>query len=120
MAIDEKVLIERLEEYKYTHLVACDSERLEHCKENEKDCEGNDCFLCVWEKAIEIVKDLASEHNNGFCEWRKENSNKYVCDAHAEIHDSRVLDWCVCPYCGKKIKEVRTNRRNLPTHGNRT
>ena len=80
--IDEKVLIERLEEYKYTHLVACDSERLEHCKENEKDCEGNDCFLCVWEKAIEIVKKLASEHNNGWipCSERLPNKEEYLKD----------------------------------------
>ena len=57
-------------------------------------------------KAISIVNQLAEEYNNDFCEWKKENSNKYVCNAHAEIHDSRVLDWCVCPYCGKKIKVV--------------
>lgn len=54
--------------------------------------------------AIEIVNQLAEEYNNEFCEWSKENSNKYVCKVHAETHDSRVLDWCVCPYCGKKIK----------------
>ena len=56
--------------------------------------------------SISIVNQLAEEYNNDFCEWKKKNSNEYVCNAHAEIHDSRVLDWCVCPYCGKKIKVV--------------
>lgn len=60
----------------------------------------------AYKNAIGIVNQLAEEYNNGVCEWRKENSNKYVCNAHAEIHDSRVLDWCVCPYCDKKIKVV--------------
>ena len=41
------------------------------------------------------------------CEWHKvKNGNAYKCNTHAEIHDSRVLDWCKCPYCGKKIKVV--------------
>lgn len=42
-----------------------------------------------------------------FCEWYKvKNGNAYKCNIHAEIHDSRVLDWCVCPYCGKNIKII--------------
>lgn len=42
-----------------------------------------------------------------FCEWYKvKNRNAYKCNTHAEIHDSRVLDWCVCPYCGKIIKII--------------
>ena len=54
-----------------------------------------------------IVNQLAEEYNDDFCEWHKvKNGNAYKCNAHAEIHDSRVLDWCVCPYCGKKIKVV--------------
>ena len=57
-------LIERLEEYKYSHLIERDSEMLEHCKEKEMDCEGSDCFLCVWDKATEIVNQLAEEYNN--------------------------------------------------------
>ena len=66
--IDEKVLIERLEEYKYSHLVEHDKERLEHCTENEntEHCEGIDCFWCVWDKSISIVNQLAEEHNNGW------------------------------------------------------
>ena len=54
---------------------------------------------------IEIVKqDCVSDD---VCEWHKaKNDNAYKCNTHAEIHDSRVLDWCKCPYCGKKIKVV--------------
>ena len=59
------------------------------------------------DELIEIVKRLAEEYNNDFCEWHKvKNGNAYKCNTHAEIHDSRVLDWFVCPYCGKKIKVV--------------
>ena len=60
-----------------------------------------------FKESIEIVNQLAEEHNNDFCEWHKvKNGNVYKCNTHAEIHDSRVLDWCVCPYCSKKIKVV--------------
>lgn len=59
---------------------------------------------CV-SKAIEIVKQGGV--SDDVCEWYKvKNCNAYKCNTHAEIHDSRVLDWCVCPYCGKKIKIV--------------
>lgn len=38
------------------------------------------------------------------CKWYKKNNNKYVSKRHAEVYDSRVLDWQVCPYCKRKIK----------------
>lgn len=54
-------LIERLEEYKYTHLTERDSEQCQHCI--EIDCEvGMDCTFCVIDKAIEIIKQLAEEY----------------------------------------------------------
>lgn len=57
-------------------------------------------------KLTEILM-FAEEYNNDFCEWHKvKNGNAYKCNTHAEIHDSRVLDWYVCPYCGRKIKVV--------------
>ena len=56
-AYDPEAVAAELEEYKYSHLVERDSERCEHCKEEEKNCDGNDCFLCVWDKAIEIVRN---------------------------------------------------------------
>ena len=56
-------------------------------------------------RAIEIVKQGGV--SDDVCEWHKvKNGNAYKCNTHAEIHDSRVLDWCKCPYCGKKIKIV--------------
>ena len=57
-------IIERLEEYKYSHLAEHNNERLEHCTENERGehCDGIDCFWCVWERAIEIVKEVAEEY----------------------------------------------------------
>ena len=54
---------------------------------------------------IEIVKQDGV--SDDVCEWHKvKNGNAYKCNTHAEIFDSRVLDWCKCPYCGKKIKIV--------------
>lgn len=61
------------------------------------------------DKVIEkILSDTTTEkyiHNDSdFCEWYEINKNTYICHTHAETYDSRVLDWCVCPYCGKSIK----------------
>ena len=56
---------------------------------------------------IEIVKQGGvSDSSNDVCVWYKVNGNAYKCYTHAEIYDSRVLDWCKCPYCEKKIKIV--------------
>lgn len=58
-------IIEKLEEYEYENLVEHDSEQSQHCKD-AGDCKGMDCSLCVFNKAIEIVKQTAAEHNNGW------------------------------------------------------
>ena len=60
-----KRIIEKLEEYRDENLVEHDFEMANHCKQ---DCNGNDvsdCTLCVWDKAIEIVKQVSAEYNNG-------------------------------------------------------
>ena len=54
----EKIL-EKLEEYEYENLVEHDSETANHCKQDCNDV--NDCTLCVWDKAIEIVKQEAEK-----------------------------------------------------------
>ena len=61
--------------------------------------------LITLKNAVEVVKQgIASDD---VCEWHKvKNGNAYKCNTHAEIHDARVLDWCRCPYCGKRIKVV--------------
>ena len=57
-------LIGRLEEYKDSHLIEHDSEECLHCQENEDDwCNCRDCSICVWDKAVEIVNQLAEEYN---------------------------------------------------------
>ena len=62
---------------------------------------------CGLGDAIEIVKQGGvSDASDNVCEWIKVNGNACKCYTHAEIYDSRVLDWCVCPYCKKKIKIV--------------
>lgn len=55
-AYDTEKVVAELEKYKVSHLVEHDSERYEHCKEEEINCDGRDCFLCVWDKAILIVR----------------------------------------------------------------
>lgn len=54
-----------------------------------------------------ILRKYEENKTDDVCEWHKvKNGNAYKCNTHAEIHDTRVLDWCRCPYCGKKIKVV--------------
>ena len=61
----------------------------------------NDVFINVYEGVV----------SDDVCEWHKvKNGNAYKSTTHAEIHDSRVLDWCRCPYCGKKIKVVDNDK----------
>ena len=52
-------IIEKLEEYRDENLVEHDSEMANHCKQDCNDI--NDCTLCVWDKAIEIVKQEAEK-----------------------------------------------------------
>lgn len=60
-------IIEKLEEYEYENLVEHDSEMANHCK---KDCNDvNDCTLCVWDKAIEIVKQEAEKFGTDTNVW---------------------------------------------------
>ena len=54
----EKIL-EKLEEYEYENLVEHDSKMVNHCKQDCNDV--IDCTLCVWDKAIEIVKQEAEK-----------------------------------------------------------
>lgn len=104
--------------------------QLEDYGNEEIDCYRNTPYEnyireCI-SKAIEIVnqsdvgpetetiKDKAVKRNNNsskqvsyenMCEWiRIKNKNAYKCYTHAEIYDSRVLDWRKCPYCGKEVK----------------
>lgn len=57
-------LNERLEEYKYSHLTEHDSEECLHCKENEDDwnCFNRNCLVCVCDRTISIVNELAEEY----------------------------------------------------------
>lgn len=52
-------IIEKLEEYRDENLVEHDSEMANHCKQDCNDV--RDCTLCVWDKAIEIVKQEAEK-----------------------------------------------------------
>ena len=58
-------LRERLGEYEYSHLVEHDTEECLHCRENEDDwCNCRNCFICVWDKAKAIVKELEEEYKD--------------------------------------------------------
>ena len=74
-------IIEKLEEYSDENLVEHDSEMANHCKQDCND--ANDCTLCVWDKAIEIVKQTAEEYNNGWipCSVSMPEERQHVCKA---------------------------------------
>lgn len=57
-------LIKRLEEYKYSHLLEHNSEECLHCQENEDDwnCFNRNCLVCVCDRTISIVNELAEEY----------------------------------------------------------
>ena len=89
-------LIERLEEYKYTHLMERDSEQCLHC--TEINCEsGTDCTFCVIDKAKEIVNELAEEYNQEpFTNFETIRRNRLDCevpsDCFEQIKEVRVID----------------------------
>ena len=68
--------------------------------------ELDNCYLCCkgYEDNYEPKVDNGGVSDD-VCEWYIQNSD-YKCNTHAETYDSRVLDWNICPYCGKKIKVV--------------
>ena len=87
----EKIL-EKLEDYQYSHLVEHDSERIEHCKEQEGRCEGSDCFLCILDRAIEIVQEVAKEYDEFDVIYKK------VCELekeYAENADNENVSRCI-------------------------
>lgn len=70
----------------------------------KEECHENDVAyheaILVSLKELKRIRESAS---NDVCEWYVDNKGNYKCKAHAETYDSRVLDWNLCPYCGKKI-----------------
>ena len=58
-------IIKKLEEYEYENFADRDSTPSKHCKD-VVDCEEMNCLLCVFDKAIEIVKQEAEQYNNGW------------------------------------------------------
>ena len=81
-------IIEKLEEYEYENLVEHDSEMANHCKQDCNDV--SDCTLCVWDKAIEIVKQEAEQYNNGWIlcrEHQPEEAGTY----NVTAYDGRKL-----------------------------
>lgn len=81
-------LISRLEEY--------------HC---ENEFEINSGFI---EVCIDIVNQLAEEHNNDFCEWKIDGV--YMRSPHDKVFvsclDEEPYRYNYCPVCGKRIKAV--------------
>lgn len=57
-------LIDRLGEYKYSHLLEHNSEECLHCQENEDDwnCFNRNCLVCVCDRTISIINELAEEY----------------------------------------------------------
>lgn len=73
--IDEKVLLKRLQKESDKWLDIWDKARFDGCYDHYADG-MNDAF----DEALEIVKELAEEHNNGWipCEVRLPNKEEYL------------------------------------------
>jgi len=57
-------------------------------------------------KAIEIVNEVAEEHNNDFCEWKNGTSSVFPIKTNCGNSIDVNYGYEFCPYCGKKIKAV--------------
>ena len=109
----EKIL-ERLEEYENNDLTEHDSELCEHCK--RIDCEiGMDCFICVMDKAKQIVQEVAEEYNGDWipCSDRLPEDD-YICIVTVEYPNNKTMvdyGWfdrkSVCWFVG--MQEFRTS-----------
>lgn len=86
--IDEKVLIEVLNKAYDDHGTSAET---------------------LKEELRKNFKDLASEHNNGFCEW--EIDGVYLHSPHKELFVSCLEEephrYKYCPICGKQIKTAK-------------
>ena len=112
-------IIEKLEEYRDENLVEHDSEMANHCKQDCND--ANDCTLCVWNKAIEIVKSESEKCKDGHfgCNTNGEHEkcngcgltdcksrNKIWFGAGDDDTDTNVGNNSWIP-CSKKLPELR-------------
>lgn len=106
-------LIERLGELKNETEsemnLLLDREYLLPCSMNQIDME--EYRVSTFEETIEIVKQLAEEYENDFCEWKFTKSvadGVYIFSSgcnHKRFSDLNGFEYC--PYCGKKIKVVQ-------------
>ena len=77
------------------------------CALSELKKERNYGYHIAISHTIEIVNQLAEEYNNDFCEWKIYGNGKHAVTSHGQVkYKYEVEDWCICPYCGKKIKVV--------------
>ena len=58
-------IVERLEIYEYNNLIEHNEELSEHCKKTDCDSVVN-CSVCIMDKAISIVQEIAEEYDNGW------------------------------------------------------
>ena len=58
-------IVERLEIYEYNNLIEHNEELCEHCKKTDCDSLMN-CSVCIMDKAISIVNEIAEEYNGGW------------------------------------------------------
>ena len=93
-----KDIIERLEELKN------DRDCQTYCHEFfRKKCEN-------YEKAIEIVNQVAEEYKQEVCEWKPSRKIDgiimYGTSCYVEFEERLIRKYKYCPYCGKKIKVI--------------
>ena len=103
-------IIEKLEEYEYENLVKHDSKMANHCKQDCNDV--NDCTLCVWDKAIEIVKQEAEQYNNDWISC-SERLPKYGEVVMCSCTNSGITISCITHKGVKPSKSVRFGQHSV-------
>lgn len=83
-------------------------QRLYECEgKTEHDADLNKATQLAFDDCLSVIEQLAEEYNNDFCEWKIYGNGKHAVTSHGQVkYKYEVEDWCICPYCGKKIKVV--------------
>lgn len=90
--IDEKVLIERLEEEKQSS--PCRNTQCKDCQYTNQCYEGEQCYKVGMDNVVAIVNQLAEEHNNGWipCSDRlpRIGEQVMVCNRYGSVFVSHI------------------------------
>lgn len=79
--------------------------RTEILLSNDYECEIINYCIDNFDKAIKIVKQ--DDISDDMCEWKKLNGNSCLFETSCGNVSGMYRGFNFCPYCGKKINEVK-------------